>query len=67
MANNVVVQVLGGSKQVLDGVNTLQDVMTKLNLSGYTGSINTSPAQASDRLEDGDFVALSQALKGGLI
>lgn len=67
MANNVVVQVLGGSKQVLDGVNTLQDVMTKLNLSGYTGSINTSPAQAYDQLQDGDFVALSQSFKGGLI
>lgn len=68
MANNVVAQVLGGDKKVLDGVFTVQDVMSKTGTtSGYTASVNGDSQSPSYTLEDGDFVSLSQAVKGGLI
>lgn len=68
MANNVVTQVLGGDKKVLDNVFTVQDVMNKTGTStGYTASVNGDAQSASYTLEDGDFVSLSQAVKGGLI
>ena len=65
MANNIVAQVLGGEKKVLDGCETVGDVKMKLNASGYTASINGEPARDADELNDGDFVSLSQAVKGG--
>lgn len=66
MAQNVVAQVSGGSKKVLDGVETVGDVKSQMNALGYTASVNGDPAQSSDTLQDGDFVSLSQAVKGGL-
>lgn len=65
MAKNVVVQVLGGSKEVMDDVYTVREVKSRKGASAYAASINGSPAQDSDSLEDGDFVSLSQAVKGG--
>lgn len=65
MAKNVVAQVLGGEKKVLDDVYTVRDVKTKLNATQYSASINGDPAQDGDDLSDGDFVSLSQAVKGG--
>lgn len=67
MAQNVVSQVLGGEKKVLDNVHTVGDVKAALNAQNYTASVNGEPAQNSDTLSDGDFVSLSQAVKGGLI
>lgn len=64
MANNVVAQVMGGSKQILDGVSTVQDVKTKLNVPNHTAAVNGDTASADHALEDGDFVSLSQAVKG---
>lgn len=66
MAKNVVVQVLGGSKQVLDGATTVSDVKRQLGVDKYSASINGEPASDHQQLEDGDFVSLSQAVKGGL-
>ncbi len=65
MANNIITQILGGSKQVLDNVNTVGDVKTKLNVQAYTASVNGSPVTDNQELEEGDFVSLSQAVKGG--
>lgn len=67
MANNIIAQVLGGEKKVMDGVTTVADVKAKLGVSGYTASINGSPANDQDALQEGEFVSLSQAVKGGLI
>lgn len=68
MAQNIVGQVLGGKKEVLDGVSTVADVRAKLGATGnYTASINGVPASDLDEVTDGDFVSLSQAVKGGLI
>jgi sulfur carrier protein ThiS len=66
MAKNVIAQKLGGTKQVLDDVETVGDVKTKLSATGYTASLNGEPAQDSDEVSDGDFVSLSQAVKGGI-
>lgn len=67
MARNVVAQVLGGEKKVLDDVSTVAEVTSKLGVSGYTATVNGSQATPDEELQDGDFVSLSQAVKGGLI
>jgi sulfur carrier protein ThiS len=66
MSKNIIVQVAGGNKQVLDDVYTIAQVKAKLSLSGnYTVSINGEPAQDSDDLNEGDFVSFAQSVKGG--
>lgn len=65
MAQNIVTQVLGGQKKVLDNVHTVGDVKAQLGATNYVASINGETAKDSDTLQDGDFVSLSQAVKGG--
>ncbi len=66
MANNVIGQVAGGTKQVMDNVETVADVASKLGASsGYTASINGDPAGMSDSLEDSDMVTFAKSVKGG--
>jgi hypothetical protein len=65
MANNVVAQVLGGEKKVFDNVETVLDVKQKLGVTGYTATVNGDTESDSYELQDGDFVSLSQAVKGG--
>ena len=66
MANNIIAQISGGSKQVLDNVDTVAQVKTKLGAeAGYTAAINGDPADDSELLEDGDVVTLAKAVKGG--
>ncbi len=67
MASNVIVQVLGGSKKVIDNVNSIADIKAQLGVSGYTAQINMEPASDNEQVSDGDFVSLSQAVKGGSI
>lgn len=67
MASNVVAQVLGGEKKVLDNVGTVSDVKAKLNAQSYTATVNGDSANDDQELENGDFVSLAQAVKGGLI
>lgn len=68
MKNNVIGYVLGGSKQVFDGVTTVGDVAAKLGLTGnYTAAINGVPALYTDNLTDGCLVSFSQAVKGGQV
>lgn len=65
MANNVIAQVLGGKKNVLDGVATVADARSKLGLPAhYQGSVNMAPANDSDELVSGDYVSFSEAVKG---
>jgi sulfur carrier protein ThiS len=66
MANKVTAQVLGGQVKVLDQVETVQDVLDILELSGsYTASINGEPASNDAELNDYEFVSFSPAVKGG--
>lgn len=68
MAKNVIGIPAGGSKQVLDGVNTVKDAFTALKLEGnYTAAINGDPADMDDSLDDGDVVSFAQAVKGGQV
>lgn len=67
MAKNVIAQVLGGEKKVLDEVNTVGDVKSKLSVTNYTATVNGETQTDGYELEDGDFVSLTQAVKGGSI
>lgn len=68
MANNIIGQVAGGTKMVLDNVESVQDVKQRLGATeGYTAAVNGSPADNEQVLEDGDMVTFSKAVKGGLL
>ncbi len=68
MAQNIIAQVAGGTKQVLDGVITVSDVAVKMAATqGYTASINGDPVEFTTELNDGDMVTFAKAGKGGLI
>lgn len=66
MANNVIVQVLGGKKEVFDNVETITDVKLKLQLPNHTGIVNGDSETDSHQLVDGDFISLAPAVKGGV-
>lgn len=63
---NVIAQVIGGSKKVLDGVSTVADVKKELSADGYVAQINGRPADDETQVRSGDFVTLAKAAKGGL-
>jgi len=66
MANKVTAQVLGGQVKVLDNVETIQDVIEVLKLSGaYAASINGEPVTNDAELNDYEFVSFAPAVKGG--
>jgi len=65
MASNVTVQVLGGQVKVLDGVNTVRDVLQKMKVTNYSVAVNGRPASLTRRLRSYEFVSLSPKVKGG--
>lgn len=66
MAKNIIAQVAGGSKQVLDDVDTVGELRSKLSLgTGYTAAVNGDSQSDDYNLDDGDFVTFAKATKGG--
>ena len=65
MASNIKAQVSGGSIQNLDDVETVGDVKKRLEVTGYTATVNGEPADNSYELSDYEFVMLAPAVKGG--
>ena len=66
MAKNVTAVQLGAAPQVLENMNTVQDILTKFDLSGVAIKINGQPADASTALKDYDFVSFGEKVKGGV-
>ena len=65
MAKNVTGQVLGGRPKTFDGVKTVGDVMTKLELSGnYSATVNGEPATLDQPLKDYEYVSFTESVKG---
>lgn len=67
MAKNVIVQPLGGEKKIDETSNTVGEAKAKVGLASYTATVNGDSASDDQELEDGDFVSLAPAVKGGLI
>jgi hypothetical protein len=66
MANKVTVSVIGSTPRVLDGVSTPADAVRLMGLTGnYAATVNGTPAELTQELEDYEFVTLSVAVKGG--
>jgi len=61
----VIVKVTGGSAVPHDA-SSVSELKSKLNLQGYTASVDGEPANDGDELEDGNYVTFSQAIKGGV-
>jgi sulfur carrier protein ThiS len=66
MANNVTAHQLGAQPQVLNGVSTVKDILTKFDLSGVSVKINGKTVDENYVLNDYDFVSLGEKVKGGL-
>lgn len=65
---SIVAKVVGGDKQFLDDVDTVQDAFDQLQLEGnYTAMVNREPASFEDELDDDDFVTFTVAVKAGLV
>ncbi len=65
MAKNVITQVLGGQKRVLDNVERVSDIRTELGLGAqYKASIDGTPSDDSAYVRDGNYVSFSEAVKG---
>ena len=44
---------------------TVQDAANALGLEGnYTAVVNSNPAEMTDKVNDGDFISLTKAVKG---
>jgi hypothetical protein len=66
MANSVTGQVIGGQSQTFDGVSTVADLAAKMNLGdNYTVKINNTEAGYTSLLQDFNFVAFGEKVKGG--
>lgn len=66
MASNIMAQVAGGTKQVVENVQTVRDVAQKMGIeSGYTATVNGDTAEMSEELSEGDFVSFAKSVKGG--
>ena len=65
-ASNVIAQVLGGDKQVLDGVTNVGDVRAEMDLTAdYQATVNGEAANDSTVLRSNDFVSFTRKVKGG--
>jgi hypothetical protein len=63
--SNVIAQVSGGEKKVLDNVTTVGDVKEILKLAAnYQGAIDGVPADDSAELSVGDYVTFAEKVKG---
>lgn len=65
MARNVIAQVLGGQKRILDGASTVSDVRRQLGIGAqFAAQVNGSAAGDSQYLDDQDFVTFAEQVKG---
>ena len=66
MSNNVIAQVSGGDKQVVDGAKTVKELKAKMGLTGkkYQATANGDPVGDDYSLEAGDHVIFTEDVKG---
>ena len=65
--NGINAQILGGQIRILDEVETVSDVMAKLDITGnYQIAINGQPAKAHDALPENGrvLVTFAEMVKG---
>lgn len=68
MANSVTGQVIGGQSLTFDGVNTVKELADLMNLGdNYTVKINNQEATYESSLQDFNFVAFGEKVKGGSV
>ena len=65
MANNVTATQLGGQAKVYNDVDTVQDIMDKLDISGVSIKVNGETVDANHELSDYEFVTFGEKVKGG--
>lgn len=66
MAVDIMAQVVGGKKQIVEGCSTVGEVKQKLGIPGHTATINGDPADDDQELSEGDFMSLAPAVKGAV-
>lgn len=63
---DVMYQVMGGKKEVAEGVETVGELKQKIGKTKLQASVNGDAVDDDYDLEDGDRVTFSEAKKGGL-
>jgi hypothetical protein len=61
----VFVKVLGNDDRSTQDAETVGELKTQLNLSSYSATVNGSPADNSQELQDDQLVMFAPAVKGG--
>lgn len=62
---DISVKVTGGKLELLEDMETIQDVKDAMDLPNHAATKNGQPAGNEDALADGDFIILTTAVKGG--
>jgi hypothetical protein len=65
--NSVAAKIIGGAEKFLslDEVRTVGDVKRKMGATSYKATVNGEPADDNHVLSGGEFVSLTEAVKGG--
>jgi len=66
MADKVTVQVMGGVSKTLNGVSTIAQLKSELNLPKHVATLKGESADDNTKLSDYSFVTLAPAVKGGI-
>ena len=66
MAKNITAVQLGAAPQVLNDMDTVQDIMDHFDLSGVSIKVNGQTQDAEYELKDYDFVSFGEKVKGGV-
>lgn len=67
MAKNVTAVQIGAQPQVLNGMDTIQDILDHFDLEGVSIKVNGQTQDANYSLNDYDFVSFGEKVKGGAI
>ena len=66
MSNNITISALGAENKTLNNLDTVQDAANALNLGDkHSVIVNGEPADYDTDLEDFNFVAFGEQVKGG--
>ena len=63
--NDVIAQVVGGAKRVIEGASTVSDVRRQMGLANnFKAAVNGEPRDDGFQVRGGDYVSFQEAVKG---
>jgi hypothetical protein len=63
--SNIVAQVTGGQKKIVDNVTTIKDLRLQMNLAdNYVATMDGTPVNDNDYIKEKAFVSFAEKVKG---